>query len=101
MQRGTFENTNGLLRQFMPKHRPELFSQDELDGIADSMNNRPRAKHDGQPLEVFAQTLASHEPPASIQQLPLRFTLETAPQRTQRMPTLTPHGSVPPSHAAV
>jgi len=69
-QRGTCENTNGLLRQYMPKGTDlSLFSQDELDGIADSMNNRPRATHAWHtPLEVFARTLASsHQPPASIQ----------------------------------
>ena len=68
-QRGTCENTNGLLRQYMPKGTDlSLFSQDELDGIADSMNNRPRATHAWHtPLEVFARTLASsHQPPASI-----------------------------------
>jgi IS30 family transposase len=57
-------------RQYMPKGTDlSLFSQDELDGIADSMNNRPRATHAWHtPLEVFAQTLASpHQPPASIQ----------------------------------
>jgi IS30 family transposase len=54
----------------MPKGTDlSLFSQRELDGIADSMNNRPRATHAWHtPLEVFARTLASsHQPPASIQ----------------------------------
>ena len=50
-----------------PKRFNEL--QDELDGIADSMNNRPRATHEWHtPLQVSAQTLASsHQPAASIQ----------------------------------
>jgi IS30 family transposase len=42
-QRGTNENTNGLLRQYMPKSTNlAVHSVEELARIADSLNNRPR-----------------------------------------------------------
>jgi transposase, IS30 family len=60
-QRGNCENTNGLLRQYVPKGTDlSIYSQDELDAIADSLNHRPRATHAfHSPLEVFATMLAT------------------------------------------
>jgi IS30 family transposase len=58
-QRGSNENTNGLLRQYFPK-RTSLapFSQDDLDAIAAELNGRPRQTLDWlKPSEALDQAL--------------------------------------------
>lgn len=54
-QRGIMENTNGLLRQYLPKGIDlSRFSQRELDAIAWSLNTRPRKSLGFRtPAEVF------------------------------------------------
>jgi len=59
-QRGSNENTNGLLRQYMPKGSDlSVYSQDELDDIALSLNTRPRQTLGFRtPLEVYTEHIA-------------------------------------------
>jgi len=61
-QRGSNENTNGLLRQYFPKGKAEFtgISQDQLDAVADQPNGRPRQTLGWRtPAEAIAPLLAS------------------------------------------
>lgn len=60
-QRGTNENTNGLLRQYFPKGISLAdVSQAELDAVARQLNERPRKTLGYEtPVERYRQTVAS------------------------------------------
>ena len=64
-QRGTNENTNGLLRQYLPKGTDlSGYTQRELNAIAQRLNTRQRTwLNFATPLEVFTQ-LRHHSPVA-------------------------------------
>jgi IS30 family transposase len=60
-QRGTNENTNGLLRQYFPKGTDlSVHSEADLDAVADEFNDRPRKRLQFQkPIEPIGPLLAA------------------------------------------
>lgn len=62
-QRGSSENTNGLLRQYLPKNADlDQLSQRELNAIAARLNNRPRKTLNwSTPNEAWANQMKSFD----------------------------------------
>jgi transposase, IS30 family len=60
-QRGTAENTNGLLRQYLPRTQDlSSYTAEQLDAIADSLNTRPRQTLGWlKPSEAYAAAVAT------------------------------------------
>jgi len=57
-ERGTNENTNGLIRQYLPKRKSMAsLTQKKCSRIAYQLNTRPRERHDFKtPLEIYQKT---------------------------------------------
>ena len=67
-QRGTNENTNGLLRQYFPKSTDlSIYAPDYLDHVAQKLNNRPRKRHGFKtPAEVLDELLSNPSDPTGV-----------------------------------
>jgi IS30 family transposase len=65
-QRGQNENTNGLIREYLPKGEPITDHQPYLTAIAEELNERPRAVLGYlTPRESFERLLLGLPPVAS------------------------------------
>ena len=69
-QRGSNENTNGLLRQYFPKGTDlSVHGPGYLDFVAAELNNRPRKRHDWRtPAEVLERLLSEGFHPPGVAQ---------------------------------
>jgi IS30 family transposase len=67
-QRGSNENTNGLLRQYFPKGTSlKPYSADYLNAVADELNGRPRKTLGWQtPAEAFAKLMSEPDAKAGV-----------------------------------
>ena len=61
-QRGTNENTNGLVRQYLPKGTDlSGYSQKDLNAIATQINERPRKAHNFRtPAQVYCEFIQNY-----------------------------------------
>jgi len=68
-QRPTNENTNGLIREYLPKWLDLApISQGYLNAIARQLNNRPRKCLNFEtPAEVFAGEIMNFQPGVALQ----------------------------------
>lgn len=68
-QRGTNENTNGLIREYLPKHTDlSQISHQELTAIETSLNNRPRRILGYRtPTEVYEELKLRHTSKVALQ----------------------------------
>lgn len=67
-ERGTNENTNGLIRQYVPKRTSmKTLTQGRCNEIASALNNRPRKRHGFlTPIEKLSEHLASALPSSTV-----------------------------------
>jgi IS30 family transposase len=67
-QRGTNENTNGLLRQYFPKSTDlSRWGPGYLEKVAAELNNRPRQRLEWRtPAEALDQLLSEHSNPPGV-----------------------------------
>src|SRR5665648_460552 len=67
-QRGSNENTNGLLRQYFPKGSDlSVYAPDYLEHVATKLNNRPRKRHGWKtPAETLHELLSEPFNPPGV-----------------------------------